>query len=63
MKDGVFLSEFSTEHFYKIHSVGKEDSGDYQCYARNTVGTIVSEKIPVTVARKPRERKRPTFSN
>ncbi len=51
MKDGVFLSsDFSPEHFYKISSVGREDSGDYQCYAKNNVGTIVSEKIPVKVS-------------
>ena len=52
MKDGAFLSEFSPEPFFKIQSVHKIDAGNYQCYARNEAGTIVSEKIPVTVARK-----------
>lgn len=52
MKDGAFLSEFSPEPFFKIQSVHKIDAGSYQCYARNEAGTIVSEKIPVTVARK-----------
>ena len=50
MKDGVFLSEFSSEPFYKIRSVTKGDAGSYQCYAKNSVGTIVSEKIPLVVA-------------
>ncbi len=56
MKDGAFLSEYSSEHFYKIQSVRREDAGDYQCYARNSVGTIVSEKVPVTVACKYQEK-------
>ena len=52
MKDGVFISEYSSEHFYKIQNVTKEDTGKYQCYARNTVGVIVSENISLIVARK-----------
>ena len=50
MKDGVFLSDFSSEHFYKIQSVSRTDAGDYRCYAKNSVGTIISEKIRLTVA-------------
>ena len=50
MKDGVFLSDFSSEHFYKIQSVARSDAGDYRCYAKNSVGTIISEKIKLTVA-------------
>jgi protein sidekick len=50
LKDGVFLSDFTSEPFYKILSISRGDAGNYQCYARNKVGTIVSEKIPVTVA-------------
>ena len=50
MKDGVFLSDFSSEHFYKIQSVSRSDAGDYRCYAKNSVGTIISEKIKLTVA-------------
>ena len=50
MKDGVFLSDFSSEHFYKIQSVSRSDAGNYRCYAKNSVGTIISEKIKLTVA-------------
>ncbi len=50
MKDGMFLSDFSSEHFYKIQAVSKSDAGNYQCYAKNSVGTIISESIPLTVA-------------
>ena len=50
MKDGIFLSDFSSEHFYKIQSVSRTDAGDYRCYAKNSVGTIISEKIKLTVA-------------
>lgn len=56
MKDGVFLSDFSSEHFYKIPAVSKADAGTYQCYAKNSVGTIVSEDIPVKVAREYKRR-------
>ena len=52
MKDGVFISDYSSEHFYKIQNVTKDDSGKYQCYARNDVGVIVSENITLVVARK-----------
>ena len=50
MKGGVFLSDFSSEHFYKIQSVSRSDAGDYRCFAKNSVGTIISEKIKLTVA-------------
>jgi hypothetical protein len=50
MKDGMFLSDYSSEHFYKIQAVARSDAGSYQCYARNSVGTIISEEIPLTVA-------------
>jgi len=51
MKDGSFLSErFSPEHFLKIQSALRRDSGEYRCYARNEAGTVVSEGIPVQVA-------------
>ena len=49
MKGGVFLSDFSSEHFYKIQSVSRSDAGDYRCFAKNSVGTIISEKIKLTV--------------
>jgi hypothetical protein len=50
MKDGVFLSDFSSEHFYKIQLISRSDAGSYRCYAKNSVGTIISEKIKLTVA-------------
>ena len=50
LKDGDFISEFSSEHFYKIQSVSQDDAGSYQCIARNSVGSIISEMIPLTVA-------------
>ena len=50
LRDGDFISEFSSEHFYKIQSVQRSDAGRYQCIARNSVGSILSEMIPLTVA-------------
>ena len=50
LKDGDYISGFSSEHFYKIQSVVKEDQGNYQCIARNSVGSIISELIPLSVA-------------
>ncbi|XP_069695045.1 protein sidekick isoform X3 [Periplaneta americana] len=50
LKDGIALGEFSSEHFYRIHTTRREDAGSYQCVARNDVGAIFSEKIAVSVA-------------
>ena len=50
LKDGDFISGFSSEHFYKIQSVEREDAGSYQCIAKNSVGSILSEMIPLSVA-------------
>ena len=50
LKDGDYISGFSSEHFYKIQSVTRGDAGSYQCIARNSVGSIISEMIPLTVA-------------
>ena len=50
LKDGDYLSDFSSEHFYKIQSVARGDAGRYQCIARNSVGSIISEIIPLSVA-------------
>ena len=50
MKDGMFLSEYTSEHFYKIQAVSQADAGNYNCYAKNIVGTIISESIPLVVA-------------
>jgi hypothetical protein len=30
MKDGMFLSDYSPEHFYKIQAATKSDAGNYQ---------------------------------
>ena len=48
--DGDYLSDFSSEHFYKIQAVSKNDAGSYQCIAKNSVGSIISEMIEVEVA-------------
>jgi hypothetical protein len=50
LKDGIALGEFSSEHFYRIHTIQRGDAGSYQCIARNDVGSIFSEKIAVSVA-------------
>ncbi|XP_024084969.1 protein sidekick [Cimex lectularius] len=49
-KDGVELSDFTTEHFYKILNTREEDGGTYQCLAKNDVGAILSGKLEFTVA-------------
>ncbi|XP_049831894.1 protein sidekick isoform X2 [Schistocerca gregaria] len=50
LKDGVVLNDFSSEPFYKIINIRKEDKGSYQCIAKNDAGSIFSEKLDVTVA-------------
>eukprot|EP00090_Calanus_glacialis_P041134 TRINITY_DN7227_c0_g1_i2.p1 TRINITY_DN7227_c0_g1~~TRINITY_DN7227_c0_g1_i2.p1 ORF type:complete len:2186 (-),score=220.82 TRINITY_DN7227_c0_g1_i2:579-7136(-) len=50
LKDGDYISGFSSEHFYKIQSVTRPDAGSYQCIAKNSVGSIISEMIPLSVA-------------
>lgn len=50
LKDGRELGDFSPEHYYKIDSVRRKDAGSYQCIAKNVVGSILSQKIDVTVA-------------
>jgi hypothetical protein len=50
VKDGQYLGDFTTDHFYKIQHAKRSDAGDYQCIARNDAGAIHSEKIRVTVA-------------
>ncbi|KAK6637522.1 hypothetical protein RUM44_007944 [Polyplax serrata] len=48
-KDGVSLSNFSSELFYKIQGTTREDAGSYQCIAKNDVGSIFSQKSDVSI--------------
>lgn len=50
LKNGRELTDFSPEQYYKIESVRREDAGSYQCVAKNDVGSVLSQKIDVTVA-------------
>ena len=50
LKDGQYLGDFTTEHFYRIHNTQRSDAGEYQCIAKNSVGAIFSEKAQVAVA-------------
>ena len=44
LKDGAFISDFTSEPFYKIISISRGDAGNYQCYARNEVRSVRSRK-------------------
>ncbi len=50
LKDGRDIGDFSPEHYHKITLVRREDAGTYQCIAKNAVGSVLSQKIDVTVA-------------
>lgn len=50
LKDGMPVTEFSNGQYYRIPNTRREDAGSYQCMARNSAGTIFSEKIDVVVA-------------
>lgn len=50
LKDGVPITELSTDPFYKIISAKLEDKGSYRCLATNKIGSILSEEIKVIVA-------------
>ncbi|KAG6449472.1 hypothetical protein O3G_MSEX006098 [Manduca sexta] len=50
LKNGVPLTDFSSELFYKIHNTQRQDAGAYQCIAKNDVGAIFSEKNNIVVA-------------
>lgn len=50
MKDGIPLTEYKDVGFYKISNAARNDSGSYQCIAKNDVGIIFSEKSDVVVA-------------
>ena len=50
LKDGAYLGDFSPEPVLKIQSIQRRDAGVYQCVARNSVGSIFSEKVQIVVA-------------
>lgn len=50
LKDGQELGDFSPEYYYKIQPAKREDAGSYQCIAKNSVGSILSQKVDVMVA-------------
>ncbi|XP_076265168.1 sidekick cell adhesion molecule isoform X3 [Rhynchophorus ferrugineus] len=50
LKDGMSITEFSTDPFYKIISAKHEDGGSYRCIAANKIGSILSEEIRIIVA-------------
>ncbi|XP_026669718.1 protein sidekick isoform X6 [Ceratina calcarata] len=50
-KDGVPLSnELTSEYYFRIQSIRREDAGVYHCVATNDVGSIFSERISFAVA-------------
>uniref|UniRef100_A0A8D9DVI9 Protein sidekick n=2 Tax=Cacopsylla melanoneura TaxID=428564 RepID=A0A8D9DVI9_9HEMI len=50
LKDGVELTDFSSEHYYRIVTTRREDQGLYQCIAKNDVGAVLSQGIDLSVA-------------
>jgi len=50
LMNGDYLSDYTSEHFFKIQSTSRNDAGSYQCIAKNSVGSIISEMIPLSVA-------------
>ncbi|XP_063923423.1 protein sidekick isoform X2 [Zophobas morio] len=50
LKDGVPITEFSTDAYYKIFSASQKDEGSYRCTASNKIGSILSEEIKILVA-------------
>ncbi|KAJ8966484.1 hypothetical protein NQ317_018469 [Molorchus minor] len=50
LKDGIPITELSTDPFYKIISAKNEDGGSYRCIAANKIGSILSEEIKIIVA-------------
>ncbi|XP_076305612.1 sidekick cell adhesion molecule isoform X1 [Tachypleus tridentatus] len=49
-KNGIPLGDFSSDPLLRLAPVTKNDSGDYQCVARNAAGAVFSEKTSLTVA-------------
>lgn len=50
LKNGIPLTDYSSELFYKIHNTQRQDAGAYQCIAKNDVGAIFSKKSHIIVA-------------
>lgn len=50
LRNGSPVTEFRDIEIYKISQTTKNDTGSYQCLARNEAGTIFSEKSEVVVA-------------
>lgn len=50
LKDDHEVSDFISECFYKIQPVRREDAGFYQVIVKNKAGSILSQKINVTIA-------------
>lgn len=50
MRNEQPVTEFRDIEIYKIPQTYKNDTGSYQCLARNEAGTIFSEKSEVVVA-------------
>ncbi|XP_026688281.1 protein sidekick-like, partial [Diaphorina citri] len=50
LKNGIELTDFSSDYYYRIHTTKREDGGVYQCIAKNDVGAVLSQGIDVQVA-------------
>jgi protein sidekick len=50
LRNGRPVTDFRDIEIYKIPQSFKNDTGSYQCLARNEAGTIFSEKSEVVVA-------------
>lgn len=50
LKNGKPITDFRDTEIFKISQTSKNDTGSYQCLARNEAGTIFSEKSEVVVA-------------
>lgn len=44
------LGNFTQDPLLRLHHITKEDSGQYWCLAKNTAGTVFSDKTTLTVA-------------